>query len=115
MKRLLHFSLILILNCCLLFDLDGQSTGKLPRTTPEKEGVSSKGIIDFLNAIDTGKIETVTTGSGNNQHSSVRTAYDRLIHISNPYEVYKYFQTALTNRQESLYSGRADTQNNPVA
>ena len=57
MKRLLHISLILILNCGLLFDLEGQSSGKLPRTTPEKEGVSSKGIIDFLNAIDTGKIE----------------------------------------------------------
>jgi Beta-lactamase len=57
MKRYLHLSLILILNCCLLFDLEGQSTAKLPRTTPEKEGVLSKGIIDFLNAIDTGKIE----------------------------------------------------------
>lgn len=66
-------------------------------------------------SIDTGKIENVATGSGNNEHSSIQIAYDRLIHISNPYEVYKYFQTALTNRQESLYSGRADTQNNPIA
>jgi uncharacterized membrane protein YdbT with pleckstrin-like domain len=66
-------------------------------------------------SIDTGKMETVTTGEGNNRSSRTQTAYDRLIHISNPYEVYKYFQTALTNRQESLYSGRADTQNNPIA
>ncbi|MCJ7447682.1 MAG: beta-lactamase family protein [Bacteroidales bacterium] len=57
MKRILRFSLILILNYCMLYSLSGQVTGKLPRSTPEAEGVSSKDIIDFLNAIDTGKIE----------------------------------------------------------
>ncbi|MFA6533643.1 MAG: PH domain-containing protein [Patescibacteria group bacterium] len=55
--------------------------------------------------IDTGKIET--SNSGNHQ-SRTRTAYDKLLHISEPYKVYKYFQTTLTGRQESLYSGRAD-------
>ena len=30
---------------------------KLPRTTPESQGVSSAGIIDFLNAVDTGSVE----------------------------------------------------------
>ena len=30
---------------------------KLPRSTPESEGVSSAGIIDFLNAVDTGRVE----------------------------------------------------------
>jgi CubicO group peptidase (beta-lactamase class C family) len=57
MKRFLHFSVIIILSCCLLSNLAGQNSVKLPRSTPETEGVSSKGIIDFLNAIDTGKIE----------------------------------------------------------
>lgn len=58
--------------------------------------------------IDTGKIETVQGGSGANRRTSTRTAYDKLLHIVTPYEVYKYFQTALTGREESLYSGRAD-------
>ncbi len=61
--------------------------------------------------IDTGKIETVQSGSGANQRTSTRTAYDKLIHINTPYEVYKYFQTTLTGREESLYSGRADRKN----
>lgn len=63
--------------------------------------------------IDTGKLETVTSGSGENQRTSVRTAYDRLQHIDNPYDVYKMLQGSLTERQESLYSGRADRENNP--
>jgi hypothetical protein len=32
-------------------------TAKLPRSTPEAEGVSSKGIIEFLDAISTTKHE----------------------------------------------------------
>jgi uncharacterized membrane protein YdbT with pleckstrin-like domain len=64
--------------------------------------------------IDTGKIETVQSGSDKNQHSRTQTAYDKLLHINNPYEVYKYFQTTLTGREESLYSGRADRENNPT-
>ncbi len=65
--------------------------------------------------IDTGKIETVTSGGDKNRQSHTQTAYDKLLHVNNPYEVYKYFQTALTGRQESLYSGRADRENNPTA
>ena len=65
-------------------------------------------------SIDTGKIETVATGEGNNRSTRTQTSYDRIINISKPYEVYKYFQTSLTSRQESLYSGRADTENNIV-
>jgi uncharacterized membrane protein YdbT with pleckstrin-like domain len=65
--------------------------------------------------IDTGKIETVSSGSGANSQSRTQTAYDKLMHINSPYEVYKYFQTTLTGRQESLYSGRADKENNPEA
>ena len=64
--------------------------------------------------IDTGRIETVTTGNGNNTQNRIQTAYDKLLHISKPYEVYKYFQTTLTDREESLYSGRADRENNPT-
>ncbi len=37
--------------------LESQPAGKLPRSTPEAEGVSSEGIIDFLNAVDTGSVE----------------------------------------------------------
>ncbi len=62
--------------------------------------------------IDTGKIETVVSGSGDNRQSRTQTVYSKLLHINNPYEVYKYFQTTLTGRQESLYSGRADRDNN---
>jgi uncharacterized membrane protein YdbT with pleckstrin-like domain len=65
--------------------------------------------------IDTGKVETVSSGSGENRRSGTQTAYDKLLHVSRPYEVYKYFQTTLTGRQESLYSGRADRENNPEA
>jgi CubicO group peptidase (beta-lactamase class C family) len=39
------------------FSLSGQNTDKLPRSTPELEGVSSAGIIDFINAVDTGRVE----------------------------------------------------------
>jgi|GEM_PF-1667409 len=65
--------------------------------------------------IDTGRIETVSSGNGNNTQNRIQTAYDKLLHISKPYEVYKYFQTTLTNREESLYSGRADRENSPTA
>lgn len=54
--------------------------------------------------IDTGKVETVT----NKNQSKTQTAYDRLVSIDNPYEVYKILQSNLSGRQESLYSGRAD-------
>jgi CubicO group peptidase (beta-lactamase class C family) len=57
MKNFCRILLILILNSWVLLSLSGQTSGKLPRSNPEMEGISSKGIIDFLNAIDTGKIE----------------------------------------------------------
>ena len=57
MKKIYSLFFFLILNSCLLLSLSGQTVGQLPRSTPEQEGISSKGIIDFLNAIDTGKIE----------------------------------------------------------
>ncbi len=38
-------------------NLYGQDSFKLPRSTPENEGVSSSQIIDFLNAVDTGRVE----------------------------------------------------------
>jgi len=46
-----------MVNAGLLVNLMGQDTYKLPRSTPEAEGVSSSGIIDFLNAVDAGKVE----------------------------------------------------------
>jgi len=39
------------------FSLCGQTTQKLPRSTPEAEGVSSSGILDFMNAADTSDVE----------------------------------------------------------
>jgi len=39
------------------FNTTAQNTDKLPRSIPEIEGVASSGIIDFLNAIDTGRQE----------------------------------------------------------
>jgi CubicO group peptidase (beta-lactamase class C family) len=38
-------------------DLAAQTLSQLPRSTPEAEGVSSEGIIDFLNAADTSDVE----------------------------------------------------------
>lgn len=38
-------------------DLQAQNLSKLPRSTPEAEGVSSSGILDFLNAADTSEVE----------------------------------------------------------
>lgn len=57
MKKI-HIILLLILSLSLFNgSLSGQDTGNLARSTPELEGVSSAGIIDFLNAIDTGRQE----------------------------------------------------------
>jgi hypothetical protein len=60
MKKGMRFCitfLVLIVNAGLVVNLCGQETYKLPRSTPETEGVSSSGIIDFLNAVDTGRVE----------------------------------------------------------
>jgi CubicO group peptidase (beta-lactamase class C family) len=60
MKKVIRISvacLIMLVNSALMSDLFGQDTYKLPRSTPEAEGVSASLIIDFLNAIDTGKVE----------------------------------------------------------
>ncbi len=47
--------LIMISSSCFLANVNGQDIYKLPRNTPEAEGVSSSLIIDFLNAVDTGQ------------------------------------------------------------
>ncbi|MBK7626303.1 MAG: serine hydrolase [Bacteroidales bacterium] len=57
MRNLNRSFLILILGCCLIVNSQGQTSVRLQRSTPEQEGISSKGIIDFVNAIDTGKTE----------------------------------------------------------
>ena len=60
--------------------------------------------------IDTGRMKTTTSGSGKHGHRTrTRTAYDTFNSIEKPYEVYKFLQSTLTGRKESLYSGRADT------
>ena len=57
MKKTLTGILILLIFSVPLSNLSGQNPDKLPRSIPELEGVSSAGIIDFLNAIDTGRQE----------------------------------------------------------
>ena len=47
----------MLVNSGIIVNLYGQDTYKLPRSTPEAEGVSSSQIIDFLNAVDTGRVE----------------------------------------------------------
>ena len=49
--------MLLIFGSVITMNLEGQITNKLPRSTPESEGVSSAGIIDFINAVDTGRQE----------------------------------------------------------
>lgn len=58
-KRIvIPIALIVLISSALTSVLSGQATDKLPRSTPESEGVSSSGIIDFLNAVDTaGRVE----------------------------------------------------------
>jgi CubicO group peptidase (beta-lactamase class C family) len=57
MKKVIFAFLILLINTSFRLNLSGQNIDKLPRSIPELEGVSSVGIIDFLNAIDTGRQE----------------------------------------------------------
>jgi CubicO group peptidase (beta-lactamase class C family) len=52
-KSIIGSILILMLHSVLISGLSGQNAEQLPRSTPESEGVSSSGIIDFLNAVDT--------------------------------------------------------------
>jgi hypothetical protein len=57
MKKTFAVFLILLISSGFMSNLSGQNFDKLPRSIPELEGVSSSGIIDFLNAIDTGRQE----------------------------------------------------------
>jgi CubicO group peptidase (beta-lactamase class C family) len=52
-RDLIPATLIIIIITVLTSELSGQVADKLPRSTPESEGVSSSGIIDFINAVDT--------------------------------------------------------------
>ena len=57
MNKLKHIPCILGLALLIASCNTTQPTMELARTTPESQGVTSKGINDFLNAIDTGKVE----------------------------------------------------------
>jgi CubicO group peptidase (beta-lactamase class C family) len=57
MKKIFTAFLLLTIYTGFQTDLTGQNIDRLPRSIPEQEGVSSAGIIDFLNAIDTGRQE----------------------------------------------------------
>jgi CubicO group peptidase (beta-lactamase class C family) len=60
MKRTIKIFVVIFLVIVisgLVVNLFGQTTDRLPRNTPESQGVSSAGIADFLNAIDTGRVE----------------------------------------------------------
>jgi len=57
-KILIQATFIVIFSSVLTGELPGQVSDKLPRSIPESEGVSTSGIIDFLNAADTaGRVE----------------------------------------------------------
>jgi CubicO group peptidase (beta-lactamase class C family) len=60
MKTLFGPKLILITIMLLIagsWNLNAQVTSRLPRSTPENEGVSTAGILDFLTAVDSGNVE----------------------------------------------------------
>jgi len=57
MNKLKLTTLILVLVLFITSCSVPQNSEELTRSTPESQGVSSKGIIDFLNAIDTAKVE----------------------------------------------------------
>jgi CubicO group peptidase (beta-lactamase class C family) len=57
MNKFKFIPFFLILFFCLISCNSTQTNEKLTRSTPESQGVSSKGITEFLNAIDTGKVE----------------------------------------------------------
>ncbi len=70
------------------------------------------GIIDKLFntgsiMVFTGEVETFSSGSGRNRGSGVRSKFDNIENIANPYEILKKIQMHLTKRKENLYSGRA--------
>lgn len=56
-------------------------------------------------SIDTGRTETVSS----NNSTSTRSVYDNFSYLENPYQVYQLLQSSLSNRQESLYSGKTDS------
>lgn len=58
--------------------------------------------------IDTGKVETYTTGDSQNRTSQTRPAYDKLLHLEKPYEAYQFFQSALSQYKENLYAGQTN-------
>ena len=58
-------------------------------------------------AIDTGQMVTNKNGTFPKN--------DYLSDVDAPYDVYRYFQEALSGRQEGLYSGRADRENESSA
>lgn len=57
MKKVFASLIIILILSGFHSSISGQITDKLPRSTPESVGVSSAGIVDFLNAIDTGRQE----------------------------------------------------------
>ena len=68
--------------------------------------------------IDLGETQissNVTHDAKGNSHTSTSSnkVYEELRYIENPYEIYKYLQSSTNDRLESLYSGRADRENNP--
>jgi hypothetical protein len=56
-NRIFVICSFMVVNAGLFINLYGQDSFKLQRSTPENEGVSSAQIIDFLNAVDTGRVE----------------------------------------------------------
>lgn len=88
-----------------------------------KSAIVDVGLIGKIFKVGTIKIdlgETEMSSSTNRDskgvsHTSTSShkVYEELKYIEDPYEVYKYLQISTNDRLESLYSGRADRENNP--
>jgi CubicO group peptidase (beta-lactamase class C family) len=57
MKKVKHFCLLILLISTLSLYVTAQNTESLMRATPESQGVTSRSISDFLNAVDTSGVE----------------------------------------------------------
>jgi len=69
----------------------------------------------FVNVGLIGKIfstGTIMIDTGRISQDNAKTVYDRFSNIKTPYKTYKTIQDFLSNRKESLKSGRADFENN---
>jgi CubicO group peptidase (beta-lactamase class C family) len=106
MKKILTLFLVIIAIISGSSMLNAQALDKLPRSTPEAEGVSSAGIIDFLNAVDTAKFVEV--------HSFMIIRHGKVISEGwwNPYGPdYKHMMASVSKTFTATAVGLAASEN----